>query len=130
MVDINRELDNSAEASSDATLLVQGGPRNGEVISLTSEITTLGRQQDNDIVVDDPAVSRSHSAIVAGQSGYRMRDLGSTNGTFVNVRKLPAETATSVFPDDTLRFGRATGYYLMDAKGFFQYLQTLQRFGL
>lgn len=84
MVEMNRGLNSGNEVSSDVTLFVQGGPRNGEIISITSEITTLGRQQDNDIVVDDPAVSRNHSAIVAGANGFSMRDLGSTNGTFVN----------------------------------------------
>jgi hypothetical protein len=48
----------------------------------------------------------------------------------VNNRKLEAKKAVTLTPDDTVRCGRATGYYVMDPKGFYQYLVTLQRFGL
>jgi len=79
-----REIDVSSEAS----LLVQGGSRHGEVIAIFAEVTTLGRQPDNDVVVDEPPVSRKHSAIVATVNGYYIRDLGSTNGTFINRRRI------------------------------------------
>ena len=91
----------------------------------------VGRASDADVLVDHKSVSKGHAEFTLGEGPKLvLKDLGSTNGTFVNNRKLPENTPTSVFPDDTLRFGRATGYYLMDAKGFFQYLVTLQRFGL
>jgi hypothetical protein len=45
-------------------------------------VTRLGRGTDVDIRVDDPGVSRHHAEIVLGT----LRDLGSTNGTFVNGR--------------------------------------------
>lgn len=80
----DREIDVASEAS----LLVQGGSRHGEVIAIFSEVTTLGRQPDNDVVVDEPPVSRKHSAIVATVNGYYIRDLGSTNGTFINRRRI------------------------------------------
>jgi len=78
--------DRKLDVSSEASLLVQGGSRHGEVIALFSEITTMGRQPDNDVVVDEPPVSRKHSAIVSTVNGYYIRDLGSTNGTFINRR--------------------------------------------
>jgi pSer/pThr/pTyr-binding forkhead associated (FHA) protein len=45
---------------------------------------TVGRERHNDIVVDDPAVSREHAAITAVGHDHILEDLGSANGTFVN----------------------------------------------
>jgi pSer/pThr/pTyr-binding forkhead associated (FHA) protein len=45
--------------------------------------TKIGRAIDNDIVLGDASVSRHHAAIESNNGGYRLRDLGSQNGTFV-----------------------------------------------
>ena len=45
--------------------------------------TKIGRALDNDIVLEDSSVSRHHAAIESGNGGFRLRDLGSQNGTFV-----------------------------------------------
>ncbi len=55
---------------------------------LTSPMTTLGRQPGNDIVLDSPVVSRRHAIIAQSDQGYAIRDLGSTNGTFVNHQRI------------------------------------------
>ena len=44
----------------------------------------IGRQPDNDLVLDLPALSRRHALIVAEGAGYTLSDLRSRNGTFVN----------------------------------------------
>jgi serine/threonine protein kinase len=44
----------------------------------------LGRSPDNDVVVDQPMVSRHHAEIVERDGSYGIRDLGSTNGTYVD----------------------------------------------
>ena len=44
----------------------------------------MGRRSDNDIVVDETTVSRRHSLIMETPDGYVVRDLNTTNGTFVN----------------------------------------------
>ena len=51
---------------------------------LGDEVVTVGRGQDSSIFLDDVTVSRKHAEIVQGQSGYRIRDVGSLNGTYVN----------------------------------------------
>lgn len=49
--------------------------------------TTIGRWEDNDIVVDDRWVSRYHARIRREEDHYVIEDLGSKNGTFVNGRR-------------------------------------------
>ena len=48
------------------------------------KITRIGKKSDNDIVVDDKTVSRNHLEIEATSDSYLLRDLNSTNGTFIN----------------------------------------------
>jgi hypothetical protein len=71
-------------------LVVRTGPNPGMVFDLTKEITTLGRDVANDIVLGDPEVSRQHSRITRTPGGYVLEDMGSTNGTFVNGERLAA----------------------------------------
>lgn len=50
---------------------------------------TVGREATNRIVVDDPAVSREHAAIVTVGNDHIVEDLASANGTFVNGLRVP-----------------------------------------
>jgi FHA domain len=59
------------------------GLRPGDEFSVLGEIT-LGRDGENGIVLADPSVSGRHAAIVRTRDGWRLTDLGSTNGTLVN----------------------------------------------
>lgn len=45
---------------------------------------TIGRLSHNDIVIDDQSVSRSHATLIINGSDYSVRDMGSSNGTFIN----------------------------------------------
>jgi pSer/pThr/pTyr-binding forkhead associated (FHA) protein len=54
---------------------------------LVRAITRLGRGSETDIRVEDPGCSRNHCEIILGQP-VLVRDLGSTNGTFVNGVKI------------------------------------------
>jgi pSer/pThr/pTyr-binding forkhead associated (FHA) protein len=51
---------------------------------LSDEVVTVGRGQESSIFLDDVTVSRRHAEIVHGDRGYRIRDVGSLNGTYVN----------------------------------------------
>lgn len=53
-----------------------------------NEQVSIGRNPKNDIHIDNPAVSSSHAIIRKVMSTYYMEDLGSTNGTFVNEKKI------------------------------------------
>ena len=65
---------------------------------------TVGRARRVDFVVDAPLVSRVHCRLEASRSGQlEVQDLGSTNGTFVNGRRVQHALLA---PGDRLRVGR------------------------
>lgn len=51
-------------------------------------ITTIGRRADRDLVIDDADVSRAHAEIRWTDAGFVLADSGSTNGTFVEQRRI------------------------------------------
>ena len=62
----------------------KGGPYDGTVFPLDKPLITVGRGKDNELVLDDPSISRRHAQVrlgVAGQS-FTLLDLRSSNGTF------------------------------------------------
>ena len=70
--------------------------------SLSKDETTIGRSKDNDIVLNDNTVSRTHSKIIKTKEDYVLEDLGSYNGTQVNEKSIQ-----SVFlkDDDRIKIG-------------------------
>lgn len=67
-------------------------------------VKTVGRGQDNNIVIHDENVSRVHLQLVQDDNGnVSVVDLGSTNGTFVNGSRISSETKLK--PGDLLRIG-------------------------
>ena len=51
---------------------------------LGDDVVSVGRGHESSIFLDDVTVSRKHAEIVRGDGGYRIRDVGSLNGTYVN----------------------------------------------
>lgn len=64
-------------------LLVISGPLQGREFVLDRNAFSIGSGAQNDLRLDDPAVSRRHCEIRIDETGYAIQDLGSTNGTFV-----------------------------------------------
>lgn len=60
-----------------------GEPAAGTALSLDA-ITTIGRDVNNSIVVDDPFASSEHAVLTFRGRGWYLEDLGSTNGSYVN----------------------------------------------
>lgn len=55
---------------------------------LPNDRFTIGRSKDNNLVLTDPNVSRNHAQMIASDTGWQIRDLGSVNGTFVGGQRL------------------------------------------
>ena len=92
-------------------LVMSQGPQPGQTFPLDKDSTSLGRDPDNDIVINDPQISRQHARITRQGGLMVIGDLGSTNGTFVNgVRLTGSHTLTS---GDVISLGDAVAltYY-------------------
>src|SRR5947207_1020512 len=53
-----------------------------------ADALTVGRKPDNDVVIDNPAVSSHHCKIVMSGDTFFVEDLNSTNGVFLNGKKI------------------------------------------
>ena len=76
-------------------LIVNQGPRPSQEYELTNEVYILGREAGSDLVIEDSQVSRRHAKLTRQGTSYLIEDLGSTNGTFVNGRRIAAQTLLS-----------------------------------
>lgn len=81
------------------------GHRVGAQIRVGPGHWTIGRAPDCDVVVDDDGVSRRHARIEIGAHGVVVADIGSTNGTWVNGRRL--RQPHMLMAGDELRMGAA-----------------------
>src|SRR5580704_4033040 len=69
-------------------LVIIGGAHLGEVHKLDGTPAIIGRSDDADIRIADDGISREHIEVVGEHARVTVRDLGSTNGTFHNGRKI------------------------------------------
>lgn len=69
-------------------LVMRSGPTPGKIFELTKNEIYLGRDINNEIIINDAEVSRRHARIILQAGGYVLEDLGSTNGTSVNGHRL------------------------------------------
>ena len=67
----------------DFRLVQSQGPQPGQTFMLDQDVLTLGRDPHNDIVINDPQVSRQHARIMRQGDLMIVENTGSTNGTFV-----------------------------------------------
>ncbi len=88
----------------------------------------VGRSRDNDVWINDPEVSKHHVKLHAVKGGWQVVDLGSTNGTFVNDKRIETNKATPLNSYDAVRLGRAAKMQFLDPESFFEYLSVLRRF--
>ena len=82
---------------------------NGDVEGKIWESETqlrAGRLASLEMVLDDSSVSRRHAEVRSGDVGWRLRDLGSTNGTFLNGVRLQPNAEKEVKPRDVIQFGK------------------------
>lgn len=86
----------------------------GSSYPITARGLTIGRAEDRDVVIPDPAASRHHCSILAQGDRYALRDMGSANGVYVNavrVREQPLEDG------DIVRIGNTEMRFVRSATG-------------
>ncbi len=86
-----------------ALVVRAGGGRAGDVFEPAGDRTVIGRSPECDIFLDDVTVSRRHAELLREGERFRIRDLGSLNGTFVNRHRIEE---TTLEDDDELQIGK------------------------
>ncbi len=92
-----------------AMLLFKNGPKAGEIYKLGRGSVTCGRAPHNPIQVLDQKASKVHFQIKPVTEGYEVTDLKSTNGLFVNGKRVPCACLKDW---DEIRCGETTFVYL------------------
>ena len=69
-------------------LVQRSGPTPGKSYSISKNEIYMGRDITNDIVINDPEISRKHARLTLQSGGYLLEDLGSTNGTFIDGQRI------------------------------------------
>jgi two-component system, NtrC family, response regulator GlrR len=75
-------------ATHTVSIVFATGPLAGSEVTLGPEGATLGRGAGADVVIQDASISSLHAALEPCSSGFRLRDLGSTNGCRLNGSKV------------------------------------------
>ena len=78
------------------TFLVLEGIR---VVPLLRAIINIGRRLENDLVIDDPRVSRYHAQLRAVDGWYELLDMDSSGGTYINGMRI---TKSILYPGDEI----------------------------
>jgi pSer/pThr/pTyr-binding forkhead associated (FHA) protein len=86
-----------------AKLVILNQGMTGRMFDLNVEHTTVGRVEENTFQIADPSVSSRHAEIILRGEEILIKDLNSTNGTFINNDKI---SESILKPGQTLRFGQ------------------------
>lgn len=84
-------------------LFVRSDSQQGKEFEV-NDVMVLGRSEETDVVLGDPYASDFHMRLVTQEDGLMLHDLGSTNGTYVNGRRVSAPT--QLRKGDTIQVGK------------------------
>ena len=94
-----------------ATLLFNFSGSNPFDVQLQEDVYAVGRETSNNILIPDPSVSAHHARLKPGPDGWYVEDLNSSNGTYVNQRRVSYAKLTN---GDIIRFGNVDTEFLDD----------------
>lgn len=83
-------------------LVVIEGPDKGKKVTLNKNLTSVGKRETNNIPLTDKTVSRNHLEIEYASDSFLLKDLGSTNGTYINGTKVKE---AYLAPGDLVKIG-------------------------
>jgi S-DNA-T family DNA segregation ATPase FtsK/SpoIIIE len=95
----------------DARLVIVAGPDTGTSVVIKDPVTVIGRDEDCQVVLDDPRVSGQHAMVYFASGEFRVRDLNSTNGSLLNGSPL---TEFAYQDGDDLRVGKTVARLVVD----------------
>jgi pSer/pThr/pTyr-binding forkhead associated (FHA) protein len=98
----------------------------GRTLDLATAKTSLGRVDDNQFTLPEPSVSSHHCEVWLKGDDLIVKDLGSTNGTFLNEVQLGAEKEGTLKPGQILRLGQVELRYETGKKQSEQPRQTVR----
>lgn len=104
----NEEPDLAPRASRPSLAIRQSG-RTTEIVPLHGERVRVGRVAENDVVLADSSVSRNHAVLSQRNGEWVLEDLGSSNGTLVDQRRI--DRPTVMRDGDTILFGDVPAVY-------------------
>jgi pSer/pThr/pTyr-binding forkhead associated (FHA) protein len=93
------------QSATRAYLLVATEGQPAVQFDLGGPLITVGRASDNDVIVDDPMVSRHHCQLKLQHGAYGFVDLGSRNGSLVNAQHVQE---VALGPGDIIQIGNTT----------------------
>ncbi len=88
-----------------------------ETLLSPTKVMTVGRQAGAYLLIDHDSVSRRHAEISYANMQYVVRDVGSSNGTFINEVQLEAGRAYILKPNDQVRFGKVKFVFRIQGTG-------------
>ena len=93
------------------TILLKFNDQVLKTIETDKEVVSIGRNANNDIQIDNLSVSKNHAQIIRDKDSYRVEDLNSTNGTYLNEKMV---SKAELKHKDVLTVGKHTLEILMD----------------
>ena len=93
------------------TILLKFNDKVLKTIETDKEVVSIGRNVGNDIQIDNLSVSKNHAKITRDKDSYRVEDLNSTNGTYLNEKMV---SKAELKHNDILTVGKHTLEVLMD----------------
>jgi two-component system cell cycle response regulator len=107
---LNKELAKAKEQ--EACLIIIRGTPQGHRFFLTQEEMTLGRDAIADITVSDQSISRKHAKVTKKDGKVFITDLGSSNGSFINDKKIEPGSAMPLVKEDMIKLGNSIFKFL------------------
>lgn len=106
---VSDELENKNQKIPDQAYLIVGGKDN---FQLEKSVVNIGRHSDNDLIINEPHISRHHAQLRAINNRYIIFDVGSTGGMLINGK---STSQAALHPGDVIRIGLVNLIYVQES---------------